>query len=156
MVRNGPQRSQRVIVYQTFLYQQNLSKLAQNCAKISNLPFSKEVLLSKQSPIWHLLRFHENFSNFCANIVIVKYTIFPQCALTEKRISLNHLYCNFCSKTNAFTKFLGEKCEREFLQFPHTVCLRSKHSNFNTVGFLLSSIFRKKFVKQVFHYKTIL
>ena len=90
MVRNGPQRSQRVIVHQTFLYQQNLSKLAQNCAKISNLPFSKEVLLSKQSPISHLLRFHENFSNFCANIVIVKYTIFPHCVLhTEEKFLKN-------------------------------------------------------------------
>ena len=36
-----------------------------------------------------------------------------------KKISSNHLFSNFFSKTIAFTKFLRKKCEREFLQFPH-------------------------------------
>ena len=36
-----------------------------------------------------------------------------------KKISSNHLFSNFFSKTIAFTEFLRKKCEREFLEFPH-------------------------------------
>ena len=39
----------------------------------------------------------------------------------RKKISSNQFFGNFFSKTIAFTKFLQKKCEREFLQFPHSV-----------------------------------
>ena len=55
-----------------------------------------------------------------------KFLIFLHCDNVKRReiishwtkISSNHLFSNFFSETNAFTKFLRKKCEREFLQFP--------------------------------------
>ena len=40
----------------------------------------------------------------------------------QKNISQNQLFSNFSSKTVDFTKFLSKLFEREFLQFPHTLC----------------------------------
>ena len=68
-----------------------------------------------------------------------KFFIFPRCEkhiaqfgivkkitpTTEKYFVKPTTYSNFFSKTIVFTKFLRKKCEREFLQFPHsTLCVR--------------------------------
>ena len=69
--------------------------------------------------------FHEIFSQrFRETNLVVSYS---QCERVEKqeilyhwkKISSNQLFSNFYSKTNAFTKFLRKKSEREFMQFPY-------------------------------------
>ena len=47
-------------------------------------------------------------------IFYLQWTVwnYEKFSLSLKKISSNHLFSNFFSKTNAFTKFLRKKCER--------------------------------------------
>ena len=64
-------------------------------------------------------------------------------SLTERKFrQINYLSSNFFSKTVAFTKFLPIKCVREFLQFPHCECGRTRSSL--QCKFLSSNQFRIK------------
>ena len=60
--------------------------------------------------------------------------------LTEKKISSNQLFSNFFSKTIAFTKFLRQMCEREFLQFPHCGMWYLRFKNFHEKSSLFYSV----------------
>ena len=71
--------------------------------------------------------------DFCQKGVRINFRNFHTHSLEKREIpshwkknSSNHLFSNFFSKTNAFTKFLRKKCEREFLQFPHCDTVRGE------------------------------
>ena len=80
--------------------------------------FSKIFVKWRTEPDCYVNQLHELFINCRVEITET------QCGKTRNSLSLkknssNHLFSNFYCKTNAFTKFLQKKCEREFLQFPH-------------------------------------
>ena len=95
--------------------------------------------------LWFFRPFDENFKNFsppfisrknCFHEMFAKkcVRINSQCtcgncrnSLKLKKISSNQLLSDFFSKFIAFTKFLGKKCEREFLQFPHNKIREFSH-----------------------------
>ena len=60
-----------------------------------------------------------------------------------KIFSSNNLFCDFFSKTIAFTTFLRKKCEREFLQFPHCGSVSVNFRNFYTLHRSLFEIVRQ-------------
>ena len=90
---------------------------------------------------------------FISFIIYVLLEIFHSVEKREilshwKKISSNHLFSNFYSKTNAFTKFLQKKCEREFLQFPHCVFRSRDYSTAHSLE--ITEIYSRTFVTKKF------
>ena len=88
------------------------------------------------------LNIENDFEQFCPRLMSPLVTVWKNEKFCHwKKISSNHLFSNFFSKTNAFTKVLRKKCEREFLQFPHFESALWKLWNFTVTVF--SQIFRQ-------------
>ena len=65
----------------------------------------------------------------------------------RKNISSNHLFSNFFSKNDAFTKFLPEKCESKLIKFPqHTVEIYSHEKKFRQITCLIKMLLSRNVI----------